>query len=609
MLNIIQKLNQNPVYLREVLLDGRRKKKRWQFDASHWIIYLILLAAPVSIASLHFIDGFNYYLQGMRFADLKGFFGFSLVIQLLYCILIGLRSFSLFARDKETRIFPQIISTQMTPEEITLGKFWFTFYPKAKMFTIFLPLVLFIGALIKANLFVLLLFYIYSLFFLAFSSMLGLFFSINSKNTGEAQSRMTIGIVLLSIGSFLLMIFLAYIRMAIFNFANSSSPGYFIFNILYLLNPISLTIELFTMLVTNTFGHSIGSSGNIAASQLILIYLPLYYSIILLLFKKITQKLAEVPSSETENKRKKIKNENKLNAKKDWFGNIEVRLLKILFKYLNYNPVFIKDLTIISRISTQNDKSSKMKKVWQTIIYVFFIPYSVMMFLQIFNGKTFSIKNIYLRFMIIGFLAWLSTGANNSGYFMSFEKLTNNYGNLISTLLKPEEIFWGKFWMGLYPVIRSFIFYSPFIIIAGLFTGFTIPGLLALFSFFLAYSAMISALSLNVVSSKRQKKKFQLISCETSVYVFASLLYLSNIFSEKLDIFFGIGKLFNHQAKPINPVKYLGFSQAKGFSTNLNPYLWLSVFIFVVTFLILFSILFKYMKNKTIEKIDEIPGV
>ena len=100
---------------------------------------------------------------GIRIESLNVAFSLGMFASVVVVLISAFRGAYLFAREKEKKTYDDIIATALPPEEIVLGKFWFTFYPAATELIVFFPFYLTMGALLNMSVPFLLFIYTFSL--------------------------------------------------------------------------------------------------------------------------------------------------------------------------------------------------------------------------------------------------------------------------------------------------------------------------------------------------------------------------------------------------------------------------------------------------------------
>ena len=613
MWNRIKQLNQNPVYLREVILAGRNKKgNKVSVRFTDWILYFFIITGPVSAAFIYSLcdNGINGPLMSLP-EDLHGVFAFSLLVQGLFFALRGFDSTSLFTREKENKTYESLVSTALKPEEIVMGKFWFTFSPLAKLLTVFQPLVFIIGIMIKVKLFPVLLCYLFSLVLMALSCILGLYNSATSATFKEASKRNTFVFLFLTV-----LIFLSFCTVSLFSGNGASlkpySPsGNLLFGIMMTLNPLINLFELFFTICNNDNIYSLFFPSVYKFFTLHLIMALVFYILLIrILFRKTTQRIAEIPGEI--NKVKPVENAAQkpveLKEKTDWFSGIERLLLPGLREKLSKNPVYIKDTIILYRRYWKSVAKNKSVKWLRFVSYLFIAAY-VMLFIFQFVYYDDQADNTIIRLLLIFGMFGFSVDILSLSQVIKIEKMNGCYTNLLSSILKPEDILEGKLWIFLYPAVRSNLKYLPFLLILGLILGFKLPGLLSLFVIIMAflYLAALWEFHQGLTDDKKQKNADD-IFLSMSPFIALAILPVSTLavhFSLKLLNL--LPKTPNDFIPRIYPVFQLWFQQANSIGDHFDLKLWITTLIFLSLFFRMYIKLFKYLYRQTIKELTRIP--
>ena len=170
MIGIIKKLNNNPVYIREITVQDRQNSRK-NIRIPACTGYLAILLLPVTIAILFSMSG-----NQLNTDDLKTVFMITVFLQVLYYIYIGAsHTWGLISGENEMRTYGNLISTGMSPDEIIQGKFWAAFFPPAKELTYLFPVFAAIGLLLQIHPFFLIQIYLLTLLFMALFSMVGMY--------------------------------------------------------------------------------------------------------------------------------------------------------------------------------------------------------------------------------------------------------------------------------------------------------------------------------------------------------------------------------------------------------------------------------------------------
>ncbi len=183
MFDFIKELDNNPLYLKEKIIQKRGRGKR-RFSIPESTGYLAILLMP-----LFFLMAFNKWNYTILNDGVKITFGITCYLQILYfCYRALSASFYLIVKEKEQRTFLSIITTPITPEEILKGKFLSAFCPVAKELTLLFPLFLLLGILAKLSILKLLGVYFLSMGYIIFIITGGLWASTIARNSQVAHS-------------------------------------------------------------------------------------------------------------------------------------------------------------------------------------------------------------------------------------------------------------------------------------------------------------------------------------------------------------------------------------------------------------------------------------
>ena len=84
------------------------------------------------------------------------------------------------------------------------------------------------------------------------------------------------------------------------------------------------------------------------------------------------------------------------------------------------------------------------------------------------------------------------SGAAFVGELINGERSSGKWNILISSLLTPGDILAGYFWLSYYPLVRWSSYLFPFLLVGGILSGITIPGLVLFCLLVLVYGASIT---------------------------------------------------------------------------------------------------------------------
>ena len=635
MMNLWKKLNENPVYIREKIL-FEREKKRKKF-VSPIVLHLTFLILPVLTCYFYGI-----FQQGVRIENLRTIFAFSMAISILFYPMLALGSSALFAREKEKRTYDNLISTALSPGEIVMGKFWFSFSPALKEMTIYFPIYVVIGFLLKMSLLSLVSIYIFALIFVGLNSFVGLYFSVKTNTTREASDKclgiVVSGVSLLSIMSiFFIFMYLSEGHNIAFTheaLLKSLSDSYNIdfarkaliktlVEIFLIINPVFVSIELFSWAGSSSndsFFASLLDMHNtlplLTAAALIYLYSAL------LLYKKIVSIVSEVPgggklqpvkantgepaTGEKTSQEFESKSES-LNLIRLFLAAPEFFLIPRLVIPIVTNPVFYKDMQIFGRRLMKLPDNAK-KAGWKDLIsrYAIYIPVILIILPIIFGEK----EAAHYLFLLLSLIAFSNFHFSNmgSGELIKQEKTAGTWDMLKSSLLTPEDIFWGKFWIIFYHPVRRLIFWFPVYLVVGILCKVTILGM------FLFLIATIVTGVLSVVRGlygalqegrkiPLKQKIFGFMEFPLTVLSFFGSALLVEMICQNFSLIpFTERVFFLH----IYPVTDLFFNISKGIFDGFTPLLLLSGLAFITIFLAILIPMTEYFYRKSLEILREV---
>lgn len=87
----------------------------------------------------------------------------------------------------------------------------------------------------------------------------------------------------------------------------------------------------------------------------------------------------------------------------------------------------------------------------------------------------------------VQFFYILSSAASGTLHAFTREKEQKTYDSLVSTLMSPADIVYGKLVVGLYPVMKTLLLFSPLFILIGLLSDIPFRGLLIVFVYSLVF--------------------------------------------------------------------------------------------------------------------------
>ena len=610
MLDFWRKLNENPVYIREMLFFGRKQRKNYEVTA-YGVMYLVLMLVPIS--SLLIFNHFNFFSlcnSPLKPEDFRGIFAGMLFLQCVCFFLLGLNSHNLFTREREAKTFDNLISTVIRSEDTVMGKFWAVFRLPATILTIYLPVIMFIGLMVKISIPGLILFYLFSMVLCALSSMLGLYFSITSHNTKEAGKKC----VMVPVYMFLLPLLAVFVNL----FARSVTSGFILSllqntgtGLLIIFDPLISLVELFKQVSS---GGMLFPGLDPHYSFLPITSLIVYAAATIILYRKTVAKAGEVPdgcSGRSIRKEKSYRKPDEGEKREDWLDGLLKKLLPRSFLRFMDNPLYIRDTAIVNRsyenYSTMKNSADRMK----SITYIAVVLLIVIIGVSYGTGRLVSLRNISFRLALVGFLIMIASEFRNTANMMQFEETTGGYDTLISSLLTPEEILQGKFWIFLYPAIKKVLLFSPLIIIGGVLSGFSIPGILSLVILLFAYMVManLTMLYYGIPDTSYESDTLKDIY-STAVLMFCGGLALSAHLVDLAYQYLGFIPIKESEVfEDIFPISQLWIKYSRGFTDRLDPVMLSATVLFLAIFLCMFAIFFRYVYKKALKKLGEVPQI
>ena len=609
----IDKLNENPVYQRELLYLKKESIKKKHIP--HWIPYLIILTAPLLFGLVY--SSFSE----IKIEDLGNLFNFSLFLQLCYFTIMGFESTKLFAREKEQKTYQNLISTPMKPSEIVLGKFWFIFFPLAKELTLFFPLTLILGVFfLKLNYIPLVLIYILTLVFTALSTITGLYFSAISSDPNEAGNNcykcLFPLMMLINLFPFLIMMLF---------FLEKGKIGWILspylkplWEVIMAVNPLSILMDLLSWDRESGFTRSLGGFLRLSDSPFILLLsLFLYLLAFVLIFRKVSNIVGEVPGDNAKEAKTNNESEKKEPERKKapaqpilpFFR--EKHFLPAFLQSLFDNPVFLKDNIINIRRNLNMSPKERKKQRKNTILFfviIILINWRLIAAIAFNRGENlhylFHTMTVLISFIIMKRTLFAS-------YFLNSEKTKGTYDNLVSTMLSPGEIVTGKFWFTLYPALRNITLYYPLIFILGIFAKIPIPGLFALYILIVAAGAYFTIAGL--YSAFPPSKEDTIISkalYHLNIPLFFVSLFLSGFVVDticrSLNLISLPVKEHFYNVYPLTELYFQGDKNITGY--GMNPALALSTAALVVIFLAIIIPIGIHIYKKAVAKVSQVPG-
>ena len=184
MFRFIRELNKNPLFIKEQCVRKRRIHKK-HVQIPSWIFYALFYMVSGIVSLKIYID---YNDLSIREINIFLMIVIS-VTSLYYSLKAASNAWGLVCRERENKTYIALLGTMMTARDIFMGNFWIAFYPSAKEFTITFPAFLLMGLILKINVIPLFLFYIFTLIFIAFFSVIGISCSSDSNNSIEARDK------------------------------------------------------------------------------------------------------------------------------------------------------------------------------------------------------------------------------------------------------------------------------------------------------------------------------------------------------------------------------------------------------------------------------------
>lgn len=616
MMDFWRKLNENPVYLREKLLFGREQaRKKFVSPIGLHLVFLIL---PT-------LSGCFYRLfeREITMDNLKTVFALSIFFSIIFYLFTGFTGCSLFAREKERRTYNDLISTAMSPEEIVLGKFWFSFYPAAREMTLYLPIYLIMGFLLKMSLLPLFLIYVLVLIIIALTSLAGLYFSINSKTEKEASVRAAA--IVFPVFFVLTMVCLFVPCLYLFDSLKVGFRGEFllkaVMEILFIINPLSLFLDLFTWTASGSLNRTFAGMMELSNSPLIFPAAMLIYILAALsLYKKVVSKVAEIPEDSrafpakvkggeagTDGKTAPEDPDKSPGFMETLLSLPEIILFPRFIVSIFSNPVFFKDVVITGRqFLAQAPERKKNNRMSFLSKYSGWIP--VILILFFISHKTDDIPHYLFLIIVLMILLNFIASSLASGELIKKEKIAGTWDNLISSLITPKDIFRGKFWCSFYPRVRWIIFQFPVFLIVGILCKVTIPGLILFFILTAAIGVLFTTAGL--YEALYQGRKMSLSQKILSALIFPLLMATvpgSALIVEKVcQSYHLIPTLERQSFFLIYPIPDLWISASKGIFDGFSPVLLLSALGFLLLNLSVIVLLTTYFHKKSLEIIGEV---
>lgn len=287
MIKLLENLNNNPVYIKEMKVRKRLNSRR-KVKIPSWAGYLAILTLPAIIYVLE--NGFY-----IKVVDLRDISIATLFIQVIYFMYrAASASWGLISGEKEMKTYGNLISTGMSADEIVKGKFWSAFYPPARELTFFFPIFVISGTLLKIRMFLLLQAYLLTMLFTLFSAILGIYFSSRERNSTDARNNTVRTIVFLTIGVLIMSPIVVYLQYMLYSSVGAEAGVvFFLVPIVFLctLSPFS-SVALLGVLMRAPSVE--GSAGCMA--YVFMIYTFMIYTIASkALYRKAVIRVGEIP--------------------------------------------------------------------------------------------------------------------------------------------------------------------------------------------------------------------------------------------------------------------------------------------------------------------------
>lgn len=290
MLHYLDKLNNNPIYFKEIKIQGRINSRR-KLRIPSWSGYLAILLLPLALTLM-----LNTFKQRLSLNDLRSVFMISVFLQVLYYIYrAASHAWGLISGEKEMKTYGNLISTGMSPDEIVKGKFWAAFFPLAKELTLLFPVFTAIGMLLQIPMLFLFLIYFLTVLFTAFFSMVGTYFSAREKTTAQSRENTVRTIAGLLVGTYIA----GGIMMFLLSFLFSSLSMYLFYSSWFAIPSVILSAlsPLSSLWATNMIiiSSNLENTALLIYLGYILITLIFYLITIRVLYRKTVKRIGEIP--------------------------------------------------------------------------------------------------------------------------------------------------------------------------------------------------------------------------------------------------------------------------------------------------------------------------
>lgn len=608
MMDFLNKLDKNPVYLREIMIADREEARKKPFPRV--FIHFAILLLPVLAGSFY-----GTLSGGIKIENLNTLFSFSMFFSVLFILITSFRGCRLFARERERKTYNDLITSTMSPEVIVLGKFWFSFSPAATELTIYFPFYLIMGSLLNMSPFPIFLIYLFTLVIIALFSMTGLYFSIKALNVKEAVencSRILLPLIILAT--------MACLDFPIYVFMSKATFGTFfklflanLVEILCLINPLTMFIDLFYWASSGSLHRYFDFLLGLSKSPLIFpAAMLIYFLATMILYRKIVSFVAEVPvgfpvgsvkGKGTGEGNSGQKSGKLFDFKKMLSNRPEMILFPGFMQGVFNNPIFLKGF-IINWRQSQNP-TQKLKITWQRLFFIAVVIFILSMITR--GGKTAHPLSLLPFYIItLNFIIFLIFPAES----ISKEETSGTRDEITTSLLTAKEIFWGEFWLSFYPAARWFIYFLPIYLAGGVFFHAAIPGLILFYILTLALGASVTVGSIYI--GLLEKNKIPLLTKKLIILNFPIIMgiLLGSVFIvEKISQYLHLIPIMEKEAiYGVYPLWNFWIAPSKGFAADFNPVLLLSLLCFLLLNLgVLIPLTTYYYKNclEILEKADD----
>ncbi len=608
-MNFLKKITENPVFVREMILNRRvqDRKNEVKYYVAFYFFFMVGFVSLLLIFN-HF-HAFDHILKGaLKMDDYRPLYAFFLFLQGLSFMITGFNTYNFFTRDREMGAFENLVSTAIKPEDIVVGKFWAVFLTPAKILTFHLPLVLILGMITKISLPSLILFYLFSLVTCALSAMLGLYISIISRNIGEATFKCLMAPILM------LLIPIPIVIINFFISLSSRTDSSFFYGagtmFLIVFDPIVTLASLFELAKSgDTLFLGLNSGYSIILPLALIVNAAAAY----FFYRKTVAKVAEVPDGNKGNdgREKSYRQPAEGEMKVDWIDRLVKKVLPASWTSFMDNPLFIRDTRIVKRGYEKYSSLKSGERRNRILTFIAVILLVVLIGAAFATGSMVSLKNIYFRLVFFAFFIMMLGFVRQASLLMDFEGTTGGYDTLISSMLTPEKILEGKFWLFLYPALKKIFLFSPLIIGGGLMSGFTVPGIFSLFVLLISFIIMadITMLYGGIPYISHQRDNLRDIYSTAVLLFCGGLVFAFNLADQAYQFLGFIPMKEKFEVDEIFPISELWLRYSKGISDGLDPVTLSATALFLVIFLVGLAVFMKYMHRKAVEKLGMVPEI